>query len=88
MPHLRAQLRAPGDRALVVAAVILGVALIAVAVLYWVEPARSLPSFTPGHETGSDHHHMKHGIAALLLGAGCLVYAWFQTGPNKPPRLG
>ena len=38
-------------------AVVLGIALIAIAVVYWVEPARSLPSFFPGHQAGSNHHH-------------------------------
>ena len=51
-------------------AVVLGVALIVIAVIYWVEPAGSLPSFFPGHEAGSSHHHVKHGIAAFLARAG------------------
>jgi hypothetical protein len=25
---------------------------------------------------------VKHGIAALLLGLGAFVVAWFQTGPR------
>ena len=37
----------------------------------------------PGHQAGSGHHHTKHGIAALLLGLGAFVLAWFQTGPRK-----
>jgi UDP-N-acetylmuramyl pentapeptide phosphotransferase/UDP-N-acetylglucosamine-1-phosphate transferase len=68
---------------LVVLAVILGVALIVVAVVYWVEPAGSLPSFFPGHQAGSSHHHVKHGIAAFLVGLACLAFAWFNTGPKK-----
>ena len=64
-------------------AVVAGVALIVIGVVYWVEPAGSLPSFFPGHEAGSGHHHVKHGIAAFLLGAALLVFAWFQTGPEK-----
>ena len=68
---------------LVVLAVVLGIALIAVAVVYWVEPAGSLPSFFPGHEAGSSHHHAKHGIAAFLLGLACLAFAWFNSGPQK-----
>jgi UDP-N-acetylmuramyl pentapeptide phosphotransferase/UDP-N-acetylglucosamine-1-phosphate transferase len=68
---------------LVVLAVILGIALIVVAVIYWVEPAGSLPSFFPGHEAGSSHHHAKHGIAAFLVGLACLAFAWFNTGPKK-----
>jgi len=68
---------------LVVLAVVLGIALIAVAIVYWAEPAGSLPSFFPGHEAGSAHHHVKHGIAAFFLGLACLAFAWFNTGPKK-----
>jgi UDP-N-acetylmuramyl pentapeptide phosphotransferase/UDP-N-acetylglucosamine-1-phosphate transferase len=68
---------------LVVLAVVLGIALIVVAVVYWAEPAGSLPSFFPGHEAGSSHHHVKHGIAAFLVGLACLAFAWFNTGPKK-----
>ena len=42
------------------------IALIAIAVVYFAEPAKSLPSFFPGHQAGSSHHHVKHGIAAFL----------------------
>ena len=68
---------------LVVLAVVLGIVLIVIAVIYWVEPAGSLPSFFPGHEAGSSHHHVKHGIAAFLVGLACLAFAWFNTGPKK-----
>jgi UDP-N-acetylmuramyl pentapeptide phosphotransferase/UDP-N-acetylglucosamine-1-phosphate transferase len=68
---------------LVALAVVLGVVLIVIAVIYWVEPAGSLPSFFPGHEAGSDHHHVKHGIAAFLVGLACLAFAWFNSGPKK-----
>ena len=68
---------------LVALAVVLGVVLIVIAVIYWVEPADSLPSFFPGHEAASDHHHVKHGIAAFLVGLACLAFAWFNTGPKK-----
>jgi uncharacterized membrane protein HdeD (DUF308 family) len=64
-------------------AVVLGIALIVVAVVYWAEPARSLPWFFPGHEAGSNHHHVKHGIASLLVGLACFAFAWFNTGPKK-----
>jgi hypothetical protein len=69
-------------RNLVVLATIAGVLLIVLAVVYWAEPARSLPSFFPGHESGSAHHHIKHGIAAFLVGLACLAFAWFETGPS------
>ena len=65
---------------LAILAVVLGIVLIAIAAVYWAEPAKSLPSFFPGHEAGSTHHHVKHGIAAFLLGIACFVFAWFNTG--------
>jgi hypothetical protein len=68
-------------------AVVVGVLLVIVAVVYWIEPASSLPSFFPGHEAGSGHHHVKHGIAAFFVGVALLVYAWFQTGAKKKAPL-
>ena len=64
-------------------AAIVGLLLIVLAIVYWAEPAKSLPSFLPGHTAGSNHHHLKHGIASFLVGLALLVYAWFQTGPQR-----
>lgn len=72
------------NRSLIVPFVILGIVLLALAALYIAEPARSLPSFIPGHEAGSDRHHVKHGIAALALALGSFTLAWFQSGPATP----
>jgi hypothetical protein len=74
------------NRNLILPAVLAGIVLLAVAVIYIAEPASSLPSFFPGHQAGSSHHHVKHGIAAGFLGLGCLVVAWFQTGPETRAR--
>ena len=68
--------------ALIVPAAIVGLILLALAILYFVDTADALPSFIPGHEAGSAHHHIKHGIAALLLALGCFAFAWFQSGPS------
>jgi hypothetical protein len=70
---------------LIALAVILGVILLVVAAVYWIDSAGSLPSFFPGHESGSGHHHVKHGLAAAIVGLGCFVFAWFQTG-GSPQR--
>ena len=72
--------------ALIPIAIVAGIALIALALLYFVDSAGALPSFIPGHQAGSAHHHVKHGIAALLLGIGCFVFAWFQTEPAARSR--
>jgi hypothetical protein len=68
---------------LIIPAVILGIVLIVIAIIYWTNTASSLPSFFPGHKAGSSTHHTKHGIAAFLLGIACFVFAWFQTGPKR-----
>jgi hypothetical protein len=72
--------------ALILPAVVIGVLLLALAVLYFVDSASALPSFIPGHQAGSAHHHVKHGIAALCLGLASLVFAWFQTGGDVGER--
>jgi hypothetical protein len=62
-------------------AVILGLLLVLVAVIYFAEPARSLPSFFPGHvKKGGAFHHTKRGILAAVLALGCFGFAWFQGG--------
>ena len=71
------------NRKLIIPAVIVGLVLLVVAVIYIAEPAKSLPAFFPGHEAGSTHHHVKHGIAALVVALGAFALAWFQTGPTR-----
>ncbi|HEV2593422.1 MAG TPA: hypothetical protein VGU02_16180 [Gaiellaceae bacterium] len=71
------------DRLLVWLAILVGIVLIVVAVVYLAEPAKSLPSFFPGHHAHSHHHHIKHAVAAFLIGLACLAFAWFRTGPKS-----
>ena len=71
------------NRQLIIPAVLLGIVLVVIAIVYWVSTANDLPSFFPGHAAGSGTHHTKHGIAAFLLGVACFVFAWFQTGPAR-----
>jgi Na+/H+ antiporter NhaD/arsenite permease-like protein len=73
-------------RRLIVPAVVLGIVLVIVAIVYFVTPEHSLPSFFPGHASGSSpeasHHHTKHGIAAIVVALACFAFAWFQSGPK------
>jgi hypothetical protein len=71
--------------AVTVALLVVGVALIVVAVLYFTRTAASLPSFFPGHQLGSSHHHSKHGLVALILGVLALVGAWMSLGHRSAP---
>jgi len=76
------------DRLLVGAAALLGIALIAIAIVYWSVPAGSLPGFFPGHQAGSSHVHFKHGLASFLVGLAVLVFVWFRTGPKRARPAG
>jgi hypothetical protein len=55
--------------------VVVGLALIAVGIVYFTVKAGSLPSFFPGHIAGSTSHRTKHGIAAVALGAVVLAFS-------------
>jgi hypothetical protein len=72
----------PHQRLLIASAIALGVALLVVAGLYFAEPARSLPTFFPGHSASSAVHHTKHGIAAVVVAFALFVFAWFASAPR------
>jgi hypothetical protein len=57
---------------------LLGVILIAVAVVYFVMPAESLPGFFPGHEDGVTRMHYKHGVVSGVAGVILLAAAWWM----------
>jgi ammonia channel protein AmtB len=73
----------PNSRLLIALAIVLAVALFVVAGVYFAEPAKSLPSFFPGHSATSTAHHTKHGIASVVVGLALLAFAWFASGPRK-----
>ena len=67
--------------------VLLGVAFIVIAVVYFANSAHQLPAFFPGHDTHTaaiHHHHMRHGLTALTLGIISLIGAWMTA--NLTPR--
>ncbi len=62
---------------------LLGIVFLALAGMYWLIPAGSLPAFFPGFEAGSPHVHFKHGLGSLILALGLFAFAWFQSAPAK-----
>ncbi len=74
------------QKTVVVVVGIIGLLLLIVAVIYFLEPASALPSFLPGHEAGVNKPHLKHGILALALAAVSFLVAWFQSGPKQGSR--
>lgn len=65
-----------------IALLVLGVVLVAVAIVYFVSPAHSLPAMMPGHQAGLQRHHTTHGLAALALAVLVWIGAWFTTAPK------
>ncbi len=72
-------------RTLALLAALAGVVMVLIAIVYFAEPAHSLPGFFPGHvgsgSSEASHHHVKHGVAALAVAAAAFAFAWFSTGP-------
>jgi len=58
-------------------AVIVGLAFIGIAALYWLTPAGELPGFLPGYVPGSTKPHFNHGLGALIIGLAAFVFAWW-----------
>ena len=70
-------------------AVILGiiaVLFIMVAVIYLAEPAKSLPSFIPGHIAGSTGHHPLKATGSFVVGIVFAVGAWFALAYKPKPQ--
>jgi H+/Cl- antiporter ClcA len=62
----------------------LGVVLAIVGVIYLIDTAGHLPSFFPGHQAGSTHHHTKHALLAFVLAILALIGAWMSAGKKTP----
>jgi hypothetical protein len=63
--------------------IVLGIAFVALAAVYWTTPANALPSFFPGYDPALSVIHFKHGLGALIVGAALLVWVWFRTGKKS-----
>ncbi len=62
------------------------VVFLVIGIVYFTHTANALPSFFPGHQAGSSHHHTKHGLVMLALACLALVGAWFSTAPGTSSR--
>ena len=63
--------------------VLAALVLVVIGIVYFAEPAKSLPSFFPGHDAAITRHHVKHGIAAIVVAAIALALAWISSGTRK-----
>ena len=60
-----------------------GIICIGMAILYFSTPAKDLPLPSFLGKENSSGHHIKHGIAAFLVGLALFAFAWFKSGPRK-----
>jgi hypothetical protein len=67
-----------------VIAALLCLAFLALAAVYFIYPAGSLPSFLPGFEAGSDHIHSTHALVSLVV---ALIPVRFRLVPEGRRRL-
>ena len=77
--------RSSGRKILAVILGIVAVMFIVVAIIY-VAPAKSLPSFIPGHIAGSTGHHPIRAIGSLVVGIIFAVGAWFTLAYKPKPQ--
>ena len=67
----------PTRSAIRVVLAIVGLGAAALAVIYFTVPAGLLPlPDALGRQAGSQVIHVKHGIAAVIVGLVCLVLCW------------
>jgi len=66
--------------------IVLGLLFAVVGVVYLAKTAAQLPSFFPGHQAGSAHHHTKHALVAFALAIVSWAGAWFSTGRRTRSR--
>jgi hypothetical protein len=64
-------------------AYLIAIVCVIAAVMYFVLPAGSLPTFMPGYEAGSTHIHRMHGIAAV---AGAVVFLLIGYASGRAKR--
>jgi hypothetical protein len=55
--------------------VVLGVLAIAAGIIYYAEPATSLPAFFPGHAAQLNGRHTTRGLVGIIAGAVLLIVA-------------
>jgi hypothetical protein len=74
-------------RAWIVAALVVGAFLVAVAVIYWALPAEQVPTWLPGHKPSTHprhgHHHKLHGLIAFAGGFGFLSGSYLMSRETR-----
>jgi hypothetical protein len=78
--------RSSGRTLLAVLFGIIAVIGLVVAIIYLAEPAKSLPSFIPGHIANSSGHHPLKATGSFVVGIIFAVGAWFTLVYKPKPQ--
>ncbi len=78
--------RSTGRTILAVLFAIVAVIGVVAAIIYLAEPAKSLPSFIPGHIAGSSGHHPLKATGSFVVGIIFAVGAWFTLAYKPKPQ--
>ncbi len=78
--------RSSGRTILAVILGIIALLFIVAGIIYLAEPAKSLPSFLPGHIAGSTGHHPLRATGSLVIGVVFAVGAWFALAYKPKPQ--
>jgi hypothetical protein len=65
---------------------IIALIFIVIAVIYLAEPAKSLPTFIPGHIKNSSGHHPLKATGSAVVGIIFAVGAWFVLAYKPKPQ--
>ena len=78
--------RSTGRTVLAVLFGIIALIFIVTAIIYLAEPAKSLPSFIPGHIAGSTGHHPLKATGCFVVGIIFAVGTWFTLAYKPKPQ--
>ena len=74
------------SRFLVIILVVLGVLAIVAGIIYYAEPAKSLPVFFPGHAAHLTGRHTTRGLVGSIAGAVLLIIAVITARAGRRSR--
>jgi hypothetical protein len=73
--------------ALLIGLVVLGVAFLAVGIIYVAYEAGGLPPMFPGRNAGSTDHHLKHGVISFAIAGTVWICAWVASWQPVEPQF-
>ena len=71
------------NKTLIALAIVLGLVFCVIGFVYASHTGENLPHYFPGYAPGYDRVHVKHSVAAFVVGAAFFVFAWFKSGTKN-----